>query len=166
MARTRVPDAVQRSSRCSAEPGPMTVTDMDPGSAADHHSASKTRVNALTVLRSVRGTATSTGAGILQHLMYVDHDAVGVAGGGGNEEGFRRVFGSRISARNSDRSVGSDRLAVLLEPSDRERARARLVANFRYPLRWVCKTSWPTSRSSNETKFAHGSFACIVQDGK
>jgi hypothetical protein len=29
---------------------------MDPGSAAHHHSASKTRVNALIVLRSVRGT--------------------------------------------------------------------------------------------------------------
>jgi hypothetical protein len=29
---------------------------MDPGSAAHHHSASKTRVYALMVLRSVRGT--------------------------------------------------------------------------------------------------------------
>jgi hypothetical protein len=29
---------------------------MDPGSAAHHHSASKTRVNALMVLRCVRGT--------------------------------------------------------------------------------------------------------------
>jgi hypothetical protein len=29
---------------------------MDPGSAAHHHSASKTRVNALSVLRSIRGT--------------------------------------------------------------------------------------------------------------
>jgi hypothetical protein len=29
---------------------------MGPGSAAHHHSASKTRVNTLMVLRSVRGT--------------------------------------------------------------------------------------------------------------
>jgi hypothetical protein len=29
---------------------------MDPGSAAHHHSVSKTRVNALMVLRCVRGT--------------------------------------------------------------------------------------------------------------
>jgi hypothetical protein len=41
LVRARVPDA---------------VTSMDPGSAAHHHSASKTRVNALMVLRSVRGT--------------------------------------------------------------------------------------------------------------
>jgi hypothetical protein len=30
---------------------------MDPGSAAHHHSASKTRVNALVVLRSIWGTS-------------------------------------------------------------------------------------------------------------
>jgi hypothetical protein len=29
---------------------------MDPGTVAHHHSASKTRVNALLVLRSIRGT--------------------------------------------------------------------------------------------------------------
>src|SRR4029079_12075936 len=79
MARARVPDAVQRSSRCSAEPGPMAVTSMDPGSAAYHF-----------VLRSVRGTATSTGAGILQHLVHVDHHAVGVTGGGADEEVFHQ----------------------------------------------------------------------------
>jgi hypothetical protein len=33
---------------------------MDPGSAAHHHSVSKTRVNALLVLRSVRGTPYTT----------------------------------------------------------------------------------------------------------
>jgi hypothetical protein len=33
---------------------------MDPGSAAHRHSASKTRVNALMALRSIRGTQTSS----------------------------------------------------------------------------------------------------------
>lgn len=46
--------------RCSAEPGPISkqnsIWDVDPGSAAHHLSASKTRVNALIVPRSVRGT--------------------------------------------------------------------------------------------------------------
>jgi hypothetical protein len=54
---TRVPDAVQRPSRCSAEPGPgSTPARWAPGSAAHRHSASKTRVNALMALRSIRGT--------------------------------------------------------------------------------------------------------------
>jgi hypothetical protein len=36
--------------------GIQSFNKMDPGSAAHHHSASKTRVDALTVLRSIRGT--------------------------------------------------------------------------------------------------------------
>jgi hypothetical protein len=48
--------------RCSAlraapqSRDPLPAKRMDPGSAAHHHSASKTRVNALSVLRSIRGT--------------------------------------------------------------------------------------------------------------
>jgi len=38
VARHRVPDAVQRSLRCTAEPGPRLPRRMDPGSAA-HHAA-------------------------------------------------------------------------------------------------------------------------------
>jgi hypothetical protein len=53
---TRVPDAVQRFSRCSAEPGPRSTLEVGPGSAAHRHSASKTRVNALMALRSIRET--------------------------------------------------------------------------------------------------------------
>ena len=41
----RVPDAVQRSSRCSAEPGPMLMISVGPGSAAQRYT-----------LRCVRGT--------------------------------------------------------------------------------------------------------------
>jgi hypothetical protein len=41
---SRVPDAVQRHSRCSAEPGPLqTPSTMDPGPAA-HHAAETWRV--------------------------------------------------------------------------------------------------------------------------
>jgi hypothetical protein len=47
---TRVPDAVQRPSRCSAEPGPIqTPSTMDPGSAAHHIAKSG-------ALRSIRRT--------------------------------------------------------------------------------------------------------------
>jgi hypothetical protein len=42
--------------RCSAAPGPRTWRPADPGSAAHRHSASKTRVHALTALRSIRRT--------------------------------------------------------------------------------------------------------------
>src|SRR5258708_33831170 len=60
--RLRVPDAVQRSSRCSAEPGPTRTAElMGPGSAAHRHSASKTRVNALKALRSIQGTSAGSG---------------------------------------------------------------------------------------------------------
>ena len=61
----RVPEAVQRCPG-DAKHRPVTLlrragtymlpNRMDPGPAAHHHSASKTRVNALTVLRSIRGT--------------------------------------------------------------------------------------------------------------
>jgi len=39
---------------------PQSRDPMDPGSVAHRHSASKTRVNALMALRSVRGTRTSS----------------------------------------------------------------------------------------------------------
>jgi hypothetical protein len=56
----RVPDAVQRSSRCSAEPGPMSTrarwTPDQQRTTPQVHSASKTRANALTALRSIWGT--------------------------------------------------------------------------------------------------------------
>ena len=44
--------------RCPAEPGPIIDIgeSWTPGSAAHRHSASKTRVNALMALRSIRGT--------------------------------------------------------------------------------------------------------------
>src|SRR5215207_8941390 len=34
VVRSRVPDAVQRSSRCTAEPGPVSVAEVGPGSAS------------------------------------------------------------------------------------------------------------------------------------
>jgi hypothetical protein len=49
----RVPDAVQRFFG-GAPLSQDHDAAMDPGSAAHHHSVSKTRVSALTVLRSVR----------------------------------------------------------------------------------------------------------------
>jgi hypothetical protein len=58
----------QRPLRCSAEPGPMSTLAVDPGSAAHRHSASKTRVNALMALRSIRGT---TGASREVHQTYL-----------------------------------------------------------------------------------------------
>src|SRR5882757_9417094 len=42
-----------------------------PGSAAHHHSASKTRVNALTVLRSVRGTHSPLSGGTTPRFYFV-----------------------------------------------------------------------------------------------
>jgi hypothetical protein len=60
----RVPDAVQRAISAFTRvfdalwlrrAGTHAIR-MDPGSAAHRHSASKTRVNALLALRSVRGT--------------------------------------------------------------------------------------------------------------
>ncbi len=55
---TRVPDAVQREAQRSGAP---LIRDRykfrgwnNPGSAAHHHSAPKTRVNALMVLRCAR----------------------------------------------------------------------------------------------------------------
>src|SRR6267154_5171810 len=42
---SRVPDAVQRPSRCSTEPGPRMPNKMDPGLAAQH-----------CMLRGIRGT--------------------------------------------------------------------------------------------------------------
>ena len=48
----RVRDAVQRSSRCSAEPGPRLARKLDPGLAA-HHAAKGS------VLRSIRGTCSA-----------------------------------------------------------------------------------------------------------
>jgi hypothetical protein len=59
----RLRRAMALAKRCFAEPGPRFVrgaSNRDPGSAAHHHSASKTRVNALMAksgaLRSIRGT--------------------------------------------------------------------------------------------------------------
>jgi hypothetical protein len=50
---------------------------MDPGTAAHHHSASKTRVNALMVLRGIRGTAESPSAQIqlLEEIIAFRHQA-------------------------------------------------------------------------------------------
>ena len=58
---SRVPDAVQRSSRCTAEPGPTASRSARWAPDQQHttpqdHSASKTRVNALMALCSIRGT--------------------------------------------------------------------------------------------------------------
>ena len=46
----------------------MSTLAVDPGSAAHRHSASKTRVNALMALRSIRGT---TGASREVHQTYL-----------------------------------------------------------------------------------------------
>src|SRR5229473_725404 len=65
----RVPDAVQRSSRCSAEPGPIqTPSTMDPGPAA-HHAAKGG------ALRSIRGTLTRTlgNGGLPRHLRALNN---------------------------------------------------------------------------------------------
>src|SRR3954469_7214065 len=51
---SRVPDAVQRFLAVHRRAG--AHVDMGPGSAAHHHSASKTAVNALSVLRSLGST--------------------------------------------------------------------------------------------------------------
>jgi hypothetical protein len=52
----RVPDAVQRASRCSAEPGPTAegAARWTPDQQRTAHGASKTRVNALKALRNIR----------------------------------------------------------------------------------------------------------------
>jgi len=54
---TRFPDAAQRASGATLirDRSGLGVWD-DPGSAAHHHSARKTRVNALMVLRCARET--------------------------------------------------------------------------------------------------------------
>ena len=52
----RVPDAVQRPFDGAPQSRDPRADEVDPGSAAYHHSALKTRVNALVVLRSIRGT--------------------------------------------------------------------------------------------------------------
>jgi len=56
-AETRVPDAVQRILRCSASRDPQFyIVRHGPRISSAPHSASKTRVNALMALRSIRGT--------------------------------------------------------------------------------------------------------------
>src|SRR5260370_17657800 len=56
--RLRVPDAVQRSSRCSAEPGPTRMAElMGPGSAAHRHPAPHSRLNALKALPRIPTTS-------------------------------------------------------------------------------------------------------------
>jgi hypothetical protein len=60
----------------------MTAHNMDPGSAAHHHSASKTRVNALLVLRSVRGTNPGTRPGTFETNPRFNHGrTIGRCGG-------------------------------------------------------------------------------------
>jgi hypothetical protein len=69
----RVPDAVQRPSRCTAEPGPIGepaarwTPDQQP-TTPQSHSASKTRANALMALRSIPGT-NWRGRSTIQHVV-------------------------------------------------------------------------------------------------
>ena len=66
----RAPDAVQRSSRCTAEPGPTRFTRWTPDQQRITIACRKTRMYALTVLRSVRGTlATSSPPAVLPDLL-------------------------------------------------------------------------------------------------
>src|SRR3954453_16506506 len=67
LRRFRVPGAVQRSSRCFAEPGPYRAPALVTAAALQrtvpqglHHSASKTRVNALMALHPGHVPACST----------------------------------------------------------------------------------------------------------
>src|SRR5258706_761970 len=82
----RVPDAAQRAPG-DAQHRPVTLHrragthsrasgTMDPGSAAHHaasHSASKTRVNALMALRSIRGTTLRFAQNLLVRLTLRHH---------------------------------------------------------------------------------------------
>src|SRR5665213_3668361 len=91
-------------SPCSAEPGPGIRVNMDPGSAAHRFT-----------LRSVRGTTTAIA---LQHLMHVNHDAVGVARGGGDEQALHQpavFFATGLKPRRGAEidQFGIDRLAAL-----------------------------------------------------
>src|SRR3979409_1536921 len=75
----RVPDAVQHLHAAPQGRDPLARS-MDPGSAAHHaarrHSASKTRVNALMALRSVRGTPARTLSMPLENaLVGIDTEA-------------------------------------------------------------------------------------------
>src|ERR1700730_18614555 len=91
-AYSHVPDAAQRSSLCAAEPGPILLkheNQLGPGSAAHHHSASQTRVNALLVLRCVRGTRgkmAGSDPGHFLHSCCSPHRGGAMPGGGGGSE--------------------------------------------------------------------------------
>jgi hypothetical protein len=64
---------------------------MDPGSAAHRHSASKTRVNALTALRSIRGTRRSPGG---KAKMIRNDCSLGFGRGDSTRRRYRRGTGN------------------------------------------------------------------------